>query len=182
VNVDFSRGVIRVRETKATRIDRAKQSAPGRKAKGNRIKDRAERSIPIPNELAEALKAWKEQRPDTVLVLGTVKDKPNSKWLQTLKRTARFAELNCGECGGCQGSGDCSRWYLHKFRATYTTRLLREGMDARSVMDITGHEDIETVMRYWKPLGLTESAAKIEAIYWRPAPAPQAGLPAVIIK
>jgi integrase len=150
VNVDFRRNEIRVREHRAA---------------GSRIKDRAERTVPMPPPLKKVLLKWREVRPTALLVIGTSSDKPNWKWLQTLKRTVRVAGLNCGNCDGCNGSGDCSRWYLHKFRATYTTTLLRS-MDPRSVMEITGHEDIETVMRYWKPLKRSEAARKIATISW----------------
>jgi len=153
VNVDFRRDQIRVREYQPT---------------GSRIKDRAERTIPMLLRLKEVLLTWGNVRPNATLVVGTSGDRPNRKWLQTLKRTVHVGGLNCGGCNGCNGSGDCSRWYIHKFRATFTTTLLRSGMDARSVMEITGHEDIETVMRYWKPLKQSEAATKIAAIEWYP--------------
>jgi integrase len=149
-NVDFRRDEIRVREDVAANAT---------------IKDRAERTIPLHPDLRAVLLAWRAVRPDSLLVIGTDNDTPNRKLLQTLKRAARNAGLNCGNCEGCRGPKECSRWYLHKFRATFTTTLLRS-MDARSVMKITGHEDVETVLRYWKPLGRKESAAKVANISW----------------
>ena len=150
-NVDFHAKVIRVRENRAA---------------GSTIKDRSERSVPIPDDLLAALKAWRKVRPKTRLVVGTERDTPNRKWLQTLKRTVRAAGLNCGQCEGCKGTKECSRWYLHKFRATYTTTLLRNGVDARTVMAFTGHEDLATVLRYLAPAGDQPMQAKISKIAW----------------
>jgi integrase len=133
---------------------------------GSRIKDRAERSVPMPDDLVEALQRWHRERPKAHLVLGTKHDTPNWKWLQTLKRSVRRAGLNCGRCKGCVGTQECNRWYLHKFRATYTTRLLQSGVDARTVMAYTGHEDLATVMRYLAPAESAPMQAKISGIQW----------------
>jgi integrase len=126
-NVDFRRKTIKVREY----LDD--------ESLGVRIKDRAERSVPLADDLAATLTVWKEERPGTRLVLGTVNDTPNWKWLQMLKRVARRAGLNCERCKGCKGTKECSQWILHRFRATYTTTLLRNGVDPRTVMSYTGH-------------------------------------------
>jgi len=93
-NVDFDAKVIRVRENRAA---------------GSTIKDRSERSVPIPDDLLATLKAWKKVRPKARLVVGTQRDTPNKKWLQSLKRTARAAGLNCGQCEGCKGTEECRR-------------------------------------------------------------------------
>jgi len=150
-NVDFHAKVIRVRENRSV---------------GSTIKDRAERSVPLSDELITTLKAWRKVRPKMRLVVGTQRDAPNRKWLQTLKRTVRAAGLNCGQCEGCKGTKECSRWYLHKFRATYTTTLLRNGVDVRTVMAFTGHEDLATALRYLAPAGDEPMQAKVSAIKW----------------
>ena len=152
-NVDFHAKVIRIREKRSS---------------GAKIKDRAERSVPLTDDLAATLKVWRKVRPNAKLVVGTEDDKPNKKWLQSLKRTAKAAGLNCGQCEGCEGSDgkECSRWYLHKFRATYTTRLLRAGVDPRTVMKFTGHEDLDTVLRYLAPAGAEESQVTVSSIKW----------------
>lgn len=136
-----------------------------RDREGETIKDRAERKVPIPNDLLAELKRWRKVRPQAKLVLGTANDTPNWKWLPLLKRLARKAKLNCGHCAGCKSTGECSAWILHRFRATYTTMMLRAlNGDARTVMQYTGHEDLATVMRYLEP---DETARnKINAIQW----------------
>jgi integrase len=152
-DVDFHSKVMRVRENRRV---------------GKKIKDRAERSVPLTDELASILKKWRKVRPKSKLVVGTERDTPNKKWLQSLKRTAKAAGLNCGQCEGCENTDgkECSRYYLHKFRATYTTRLLRSGMDPRTVMEFTGHEDLETVLRYLAPAGAEENQVTVSSIRW----------------
>ena len=76
------------------------------------------------------------------------------------RRTVRAAELDCGQCEGCKGTTECSRWYLHKFRATYTTTLLRNGVDARTVMAFTGHEDLATVSTLFSARGRSTYASQ----------------------
>lgn len=148
--IDFARGTIRVSEKDDL---------------GFVIKDRAGRTLPIPTDLVKHLKQWKEKHGGR-LVLGTTNDTPNWKWLPLLKRLARKADLNCGHCRGCRERNECERWYLHKFRATFTTSLLRAGIDARTVMSFTGHEDLATVMRYLSPAEGAETQSKINAIQW----------------
>jgi len=131
-----------------------------------RIKDRAERSIPLSDDLAVTLKAWKEKRPGSKLVLGTKNDTPNTKMLQMLKRSARNAGLNCGRCPGCRKTNECNRWKIKTFRSTYTTTLLRNGVDARTVMEYTGHEDLATVLRYLAPADDIPMQQKVSAISW----------------
>lgn len=132
---------------------------------GFTIKDKAERTLPIPTSLIEQLKVWNENHGGT-LVLGTGNDTPNTKWLPVLKRLVHKAGLNCGHCVGCVEHQECERWYLHKFRATYTTNLLRAGIDARTVMQYTGHSDLATVMRYLSPAELPDTQTKINSISW----------------
>jgi integrase len=154
-NVDFRGKVIRVREI----LD----SEQGNNV---RIKDRSERSLPLPDDLAVTLHGWRKQNPGTTLVLGTSNDTPNWKWLLMLKRAVRKAGLNCGKCTGCRRTNECSRWWIHKFRATYTTTLLTNGIDARTVMSYTGHENLATVLRYLAPAAAVPMQKKVSAIKW----------------
>jgi integrase len=151
-HVDFESKVIRVREDRRV---------------GQRIKDKTERSVPMPDDLIELLQAWREDNPTTKLVIGTDTDKPNRKLLRMLKRIVNAAKLNCGRCDGCTSKNkECGDWYLHKFRATYTTTLLRNGVDIRTVMEYTGHADMTTVMRYLRPAESHVMQSKISNIKW----------------
>jgi len=149
-DINFARGTITVTEKNDL---------------GFQIKDRAGRTLPIPADLVEHLQTWKEAHGGR-LVLGTANDTPNWKWLPLLKRLVKKAGLNCGHCQGCREHNECGRWYLHKFRATYTTSLLRAGIDVRTVMTYTGHADMETVLRYLSSAEGTETQNKINSIAW----------------
>ena len=124
-------------------------------------KDAEERDVPCSDSLLAKLKAWHDDHPKTRYVLGTASDKPNNKFLQTLKRDWKRAGLNCAVCGGCtkiinvkRKSGtkprtqdQCERAYLHKFRATYLTRMLNFCSPA-DVQRLAGHSSLETTQRY----------------------------------
>jgi len=117
------------------------------------IKDAEERKIELHPALVPKLRKWLSENPGKVLLFGTANDKPDTKMLLALKVTARRAGLNCGRCSGCKGKrNECGEFTLHRFRRTYTTRMLRAtGGDLRSVMARTGHADLASVMRYLEP-------------------------------
>jgi integrase len=139
----------------------------GKASYGFAVKDMEQRAIPIPAELATDLKAWKAGHPKRTLILGTKTAKPNGHLLRTLKRLAKRAGLNCGRCDGCKGQlGECQEWTLHRFRRTYLTTLLRQGIDARTVQAFAGHSELTTTLRYLKPASAREMQAKINAVKW----------------
>lgn len=117
------------------------------------IKDAEERKIELHPALVPKLQEWLNSNPGKRLLFGTAKDKPDTKMLLALKVTARRAGLNCGQCAGCKSMrNECKEFTLHRFRRTYTTRMLRAtGGDLRSVMARTGHADLASVMRYLEP-------------------------------
>jgi len=134
---------------------------------GFRVKDSEERDLPIPADLLEELERRHKAHTEVALALGTRNGKPNRKLLRTLKRLARQAKLNCGECDGCKARArECQQWTLHKFRRTYCTTLLRSGLDLRTVQAYMGHADLASTMRYLRPASSAEAQAKINAIRW----------------
>jgi integrase len=155
VNVDFRRMVIRVREQLDTDS-----------GKDVRIKDRAERSVPLPDDLAKTLHAWKSERLQSRLVLGTANDTPNDKMLQMLKRIVKRAALNCGHCSGCRGTQECSHWKIKTFRSTYCSQCLRAGVDPRTLMQWTGHEDLATLLKYLAASRDPDLQQKVSNIQW----------------
>jgi integrase len=100
-----------------------------------KMKDHEERELPLPRELYDLLLQLREKHPNAKLVFETTNSKPDTKLLLLVKRRVRRAGLNCGLCAGCIARGECERWFLHKFRATYCTKLLRAGMDLRTAAD-----------------------------------------------
>jgi integrase len=94
---------------------------------GFRIKDKEERSVPVPSDLLEMMKTYRAANPSKHFVIGNAKDRPHTKLLRLLKGLVREAGLNCGRCPSCRDRQECEKWFLHKFRATYCTMLLRSG-------------------------------------------------------
>ena len=128
-------------------------SVTSKKDLGFKPKDWEERTVPLVGDLVHELVGWRKQNPDTRLVFGTNTDSPNDKMLYALKRVARRAGLNCGQCESCLSSGkkECEGFFLHKFRASYATRLLQNGVDLRTVQRLLGHSDLQSTMRYLQP-------------------------------
>lgn len=133
-------------------------------------KDAEQRVIPIPSDLLHSLTAWRKSRPQTGLIVGNDDDKPEGHLLRKLKALARNAGLNCGRCEGCQRKGakqECERWFLHRFRATYLTKIARS-MDLKSAQTYAGHADIATTQIYLEAAEAAspETQAAINAIQW----------------
>jgi integrase len=110
-----------------------------------------ERIIPLASVLRDLLKRL-PHRPGP-LVFPTKSGRPDKHLLRHCKRIARKAGL------------DPRRWSLHGFRRTFCTSLLRSGLDARSVMKLMGHNDIESTLRYWRPLEVETLRAKVDAVF-----------------
>jgi integrase len=141
-NVNLTRGILSVR---------------GNPRYGFKVKDHEQRDIPIPANLMGWLRTYRATHPNDLLVAPTSTSKPNTKHLLLLKRAAHRAGLNCNACEGCSTSAECSRWFLHKFRASCISLWLRPqsmggaGLDLRTVMRLSGHADLASVMRYLSP-------------------------------
>jgi integrase len=131
------------------------------------VKDKEQRLIPIPAEFLQMLTTWKEKRAGKVLILGGDKDRPERHLLRRLKALARKAELNCGLCDACKAEHrkECERWFLHKFRATFCTRMLRE-TDPRTVMKLAGHSNLETTLAYLAAASGEEMQAAANRVKW----------------
>lgn len=132
-----------------------------------RVKDSEQRDIPIPTDLLARLKEWKENHSKGRLIVPTATGEPNQKLLRSLKRLARRAGLNCGRCDGCKGElQECQQWTLHKFRRTFCTTLLRNGIDLKTCQSLMGHSDLASTMRYLRPASTKEMQSQINAIKW----------------
>jgi integrase len=162
-----------LREQEAMYLEWADISAPtktltihSKPELGFRIKDKEERSVPVPDDLLKMLKKFKMDNPDKRFVIGNGKDRPEIHLLRLLKKLVKDAGLNCGRCEKCKSREECERWFLHKFRATYCTQLLRSGLDLRTVQQMMGHSDIASTMRYLRPQEHAHTQAKINSIKW----------------
>ena len=110
-----------------------------------------EREIPLADKLAAGLKAWKRKAKDG-LVFQTREGGLKLDFLDCLKAVARRAKLKEDD------------FWLHKFRATFATRCLWEGVDLRTVQQWLGHSDMESTMRYLKPARNSSVRAKLNSI------------------
>jgi integrase len=132
-----------------------------------RVKDFEERSLPLSEDLLARLLKYKARYPAGKGPIFDRSGQPDGHMLRTLKRLAREAGLGCGVCDGCKAERtECERWYLHKFRATYCTKLLRSGLDLRTVQQMMGHSDLTSTMRYLRPAENEQTQARINTINW----------------
>jgi integrase len=125
-----------------------------------------QRDIPIPDNLFEELFQWKNANSGQTLFLGTKNRTPNTHLLRALKRLVYRAGLNCGICDSCHEQHECEEYTLHKFRRTYITTLLRNGVDLRTVQAYAGHKKIESTMRYLRPVAASEAHEELNAVKW----------------
>lgn len=136
-----------------------------------------EREVPVPARLIELLKKFKpaEAKQDDP-VFSSTKGRPDGAMLEKLKQVAHRAKLNCGCCAvkhklengtlkinRCSDGPYCTRWFLHKFRHTYATRHLQDGIDIRTLQQWMGHRDIASTMVYLKGLRNKDVQQRINA-------------------
>jgi integrase/recombinase XerD len=129
-----------------------------------------ERAVPLPHALMERLKKRKERkkaRPHD-LIFGNTKGNPDSEMDMVVKRVAERAELNCGRCvtehgNKCAEGPFCMNFFLHKFRHTFATNHLRDGVDIRTVQAWLGHRDIKSTMVYLKGIRSKDAAQKVNS-------------------
>jgi integrase len=134
---------------------------------GFRLKDFEERELPLNDDLLARLAAYKSDHAGSDRLIFHRHGSPDGHMLRTLKRLVRRTELTCGKCDGCSRRiRECENWYLHKFRATYCTKLLRSGVDIRTVQAMMGHSDLESTMRYLRPAENEHTQARINVMNW----------------
>lgn len=139
----------------------------GKSEYGFKVKDSEQRELPIPDDLLADLKSWKANHKGSTLVLANGEGLPNTHLLRMLKRLAKREKLNCGHCEGCKSPlEECREWNLHKFRRTYGTTLLRNGVDLRTVQSLMGHADLDSTLRYLRPATGEELQSKINKVKW----------------
>lgn len=133
-------------------------------------KNYEERAVPVPAALIEQLRALKEGRNAALseLVFPNTKGKPNSLHIEVIKEVAYRAKLNCGQCvtkhgNQCATGPYCQRFFLHKFRHTFATEHLRDGVDIRTLQQWMGHRDIQSTMVYLKGIQSKDAHVKVNS-------------------
>ncbi len=145
-DIDFNRKCVRV---------------TAKKQLGFKPKDKEEREIPVPSALLDALRDYKSRQKGVNrhdLIFPTSEGKPDRKLENKLKRIACRAGLNCGRCTSrygnkCSEGPYCGKWFLHKFRHTFATTCLEEGVSIRTLQEWLGHSDLASTMVYLKYVG-----------------------------
>ena len=107
---------------------------------GFTIKNHKSREIPLSDDLVEALKTYQVLYPNRKTIFVNKDGGPEGHFLGKLKAIVKRANLP-GE------------WSLHKFRRTFATNALANGVPIHVVQEWLGHCDLTTLKRY---------AAKIE--------------------
>jgi integrase/recombinase XerD len=119
-------------------------------------KDKAERTVPIPDSLIELLLVRKSMNSAGWQIFPNRDGNPQGHFLRMLKERALRAGLNCGHCTGvldgktvsCKDAACCEHWILHRFRKTFATLHHANGVSARTIQMWLGHSDLETTLRY----------------------------------
>jgi len=134
-----------------------------------------EREVPVPQRLIALLQKFRPAAasPDDP-VFPSATGRPDGAMLEKLKAVAHRAELNCRHCAvthkledgtvkvnRCAEGAYCGRWFLHKFRHTYATRHLQDGIDIRTLQQWMGHRDIASTMVYLKGVRNSDVQARI---------------------
>ena len=134
-----------------------------------------EREVPVPQKLIAMLQRFrpKDASPDAPL-FPSATGRPDGAMLEKLKAVAHRGKLNCGHCvvkhrlvdgtikiNRCADGPYCTRWFLHKFRHTYATRHLQDGIDIRTLQQWMGHRDIASTMVYLKGVRNSDVQARI---------------------
>jgi integrase/recombinase XerD len=134
-------------------------------------KSHESRTIPLPDSLIALLKARRKNAPHDRWIFINEEGRPDNHFLRKLKRIAKRAGLNCGQCHtvitegryekrkkvdvSCKERPVCDHFYLHRFRKTCATRWHEAGIPIRTIQNWLGHKSLETTMIY---LGITDSA------------------------
>lgn len=133
-------------------------------------KNYEERAVPIPTSLIGLLRELKESRGAGAadLVFPNTKGKPDTLHIETLKKVAWRAKLNCGQCVSengyrCAAGPYCQRIFLHKFRHTFATQHLRDGIDIRTLQNWMGHRSLKSTMVYLKAIQSRDALVKVNA-------------------
>jgi len=142
-------------------------------------KNYEERTVPIFNELVKRLRARKVRQGGKERLIfptsahnkgrGAPGGQADGHLLRKLKGLAFRASLNCGRCEAtlnkkpvsCATHPVCQEFGLHKFRHTYATNLLRDGVDLVSLQKLLGHKDLDSTREYLLALEAGDLRKKI---------------------
>jgi integrase len=163
-------------------LERGFFTVSAKPAHGFKPKNFKGRTIPLPDTLVSELREWKRINGSSMWVFPDDRGEPRGHMLRDLKTLALYAGLNCSHCKAkdgksCKTDAMCGHWFLHKFRATFATMHLQNGVDIQTVRTWLGHSDMESTMRYLALARGTAVKAKVNATFAAFAPTISAGAP-----
>jgi len=127
-----------------------------------------ERAVPLPKPLIERLLEQKQARNATPsqLVFPNSNNRPQKDGNRIIKSIAYRAGLNCGQCvtkfgNKCADWPHCTHFFMQKFRHTFATEHLRDGVDICSLQQWMGHSDLASTMVYLKGLASSQAVEKV---------------------
>jgi integrase len=174
-DIDFTRKCVRV---------------TARKQLGFKPKDKEEREIPVAASLFDALLEYKARQTGINrhnLVFPTSEGRPDKKFENKLKKIAYRAGLNCGHCisrhrNKCGEGPYCGQWFLHKFRHTFATTCLEEGVVSarfRNGWDIAIWPQRWCISSMWAARACMKLSTKAPWQNWPRTPSVRSRLPAL---
>jgi len=111
-------------------------------------------------------KTWEERTIEIpAKVLSILKKLPRkSEWVFANGNGNRYTHMwdDCQTIAEKAGVKDA---HPHKFRATYATKLLQNGVDLKTVQKLLGHKNLESTMRYLAKAKSHEVKKKLDAIW-----------------
>lgn len=144
------------------------------------------RSVDVPRSLLDSLRR-RQKGSQTLLVFPSAPHPTRKAYgggidnhmLETCKKIALRAGLNCGHCSGtytvkrsktrkekvpytCKADPRCKHWYLHKWRHTYASHMIGV-LGLKGLQLALGHKDIATTSKYLHFIGGEGILEKVEA-------------------
>jgi integrase/recombinase XerD len=132
---------------------------------GFRTKNGSVRVVPIPQVLVDALKTYVLTIPTRRLIFTNASGGAEGHFLKKCKAIAKRAGLNCSHCVNkkglsCAKHPVCDNWTLHKFRRTWATNHMLNGVPLPVIQQWIGHSDLETLNRYLAHISAKTDLAK----------------------
>ncbi|MBV8116251.1 MAG: tyrosine-type recombinase/integrase [Silvibacterium sp.] len=118
---------------------------------GFRVKDKEQREIPIPSDVAALLSVWQSRNRPGTLILGVGKDGHPTRHLY---RRFQVIARKAGVPNATQ----------HQLRRNYITTMANSGFAMSTVQAWAGHSDLASTMRYLRPASAQEMLDKVDAV------------------
>ena len=144
-------------------------------------KSHESRTIRLPKALLQLLKVRHKTAQHPRWIFVNDEGRPDNHFLRKLKRIARRAGLNCGQCEtfitegkydrkkrvkvSCKDRPVCERFRLHRFRKTCATRWHEEGIPIRTIQRWLGHKSLETTQIYLGETDASKLGSKVDKAF-----------------